>query len=100
VAYLPQPEPNWKWSFTVPVADKWELMDGTTETKSTHTLIAYLEGLFRGQDLVTFTDVDGTVWATNGPGTLVYDLNTVYYDVDGVREADIRITLLEAVETY
>lgn len=100
VAYLPRPEPNWMWTFTVPVTDKWELMDETVETKNTNTLIAYLEGLFRAQQLVTFIDLDGVQWATNGPGALIYDLSTVHYDVESPREADIRITLLEAVETY
>lgn len=101
VAYLPQPEPNWMWTFVVPVADKWTLMDGTIETKNTNSLIAYLEALFRSQDLTTFIDIDGVQWATNGPGVLVYDLNTVHYDVEAPnREADVRVTLLEAVETY
>jgi hypothetical protein len=101
VSYLPQPEPNWMWSFSIPVADKWELMDDTVETKNTNTLIAYLEGLFRSQQLVTFIDIDGVTWATNGPGVLIYDLNTVHYDVEAPnREADVRVTLLEAVETY
>lgn len=100
VAYLPQPEPNWLWSFTIPVADKWELMDGTTEVKDTEALISYLEGLFRSQVLVTFIDADGIQWATNGPGVIIYDMTTVYYDIDATREADIRLTLLEVVETY
>lgn len=100
VAYLPQPEPNWMWSFVVPVSDKWELLDGTTEVKNTNTLITYLEGLFRSQALVEFTDVDGVVWATNGPGTIVYDITVVHYDIENPREADVRITLLESVESY
>jgi hypothetical protein len=75
-------------------------MDETVETKNTNTLIAYLEGLFRSQQLVTFIDIDGVQWATNGPGVLIYDLNTVHYDVEQPREADVRVTLLEAVETY
>ena len=106
-AYLPQPEPNWMWSFTVPVSDAWELLDKTTETKgqngvkTTNQLIAYLEGLFRAGALVTFIDVDGTTWATNGPGVLIYDMSTVQYSIEAPdREGDIRITLLEAVETY
>lgn len=100
VSYLPQPEPNWMWTFSVPVADKWLLIDETEEVKDTNALIAYLEGLFRSQELVTFIDIDGVQWATNGPGTLIYDLTTVHYDVEQPREADIRITLLETVETY
>jgi len=102
VAYLPQPEPNWMWSFVVPVADKWELMDGTTEVKNTNSLIAYLEGLFRTQALQVFVDIDGKQWSTGGqPGVLVYDINVLHYDVERpTREADVRITLLETVETY
>lgn len=99
-AYLPQPEPNWMWSFTIPVTDKWELMDDTTEVKNTATLIAYLDTLYRTQQLVSFTDADGSVWATNGPGVLVYDYQVVYYDITNPREADVRVTLLEAVESY
>jgi hypothetical protein len=100
VSYLPQPEPNWMWTFSIPVTDKWELLDETVETKNTNTLIAYLEGLFRSQQLVTFIDIDGVQWALNGPGVLIYDLSTVHYDIEQPREADVRVTLLEAVETY
>jgi hypothetical protein len=106
VAYLPQPEPNWMWSFTIPIADKWELLDESVEVKgtgcmTTNQLIAYLEGLFRSGSLVTFVDIDGIQWATNGPGVIVYDMSTVHYDIESPnREGDIRITLLESVETY
>ena len=106
-AYLPQPEPNWMWTFTIPVSDKWDLMDDTVEVKgqsgvkTTNQLIAYLEGLFRTQQLVDFIDVDGVSWADDGPGVLVYDLQTVQYSQEAPsREGDVRITLLEAVETY
>jgi hypothetical protein len=100
VAYLPQPEPNWMWTFTIPVADKWELMDDTIEVKSTNALIAYLEGQFRSQSLLTYIDIDGVTWADNGPGVLIYEMSTTHYDVENPREADVRITLLEAVESY
>lgn len=100
VAYLPQPEPNWMWTFTIPVTDKWVLIDNTVETKTTNTLIAYLEGLYRGQAITTFIDIDGVQWATNGPGVIVYDIAIVHYDIEVGREADVRITLLETVETY
>jgi hypothetical protein len=100
VAYLPQPEPNWMWSFSIPIADTWELLDGTSETKNTNALIAYLEGLFRSQQLLTFIDIDGVQWATNGPGTIIYDMSTVHYDIEQPREGDIRVRLLETVETY
>ena len=84
----------------IPVTDKWELLDGTIEVKSTNALIAYIESLFRSQVLIQFTDIDGVGWATNGPGVLIYDMNVMHYDIDQPREADIRLTLLEAVETY
>lgn len=101
VAYLPQPEPGWSWSFVVPVSDKWELRDGSMEQKDTNTLIAYLEGLYRSQQLVEYTDIDGKEWAGPGkPGVLVYDLNVVHYDIENPREADVRVTLLETVENY
>jgi hypothetical protein len=100
VAYLPQPEPGWLWSFTVPIADQWELLDGSLEDKDVNALTAYLEGLFRGQSLVQFTDVDGVVWAPDGPGVLLYDITIVHYDIESPREGDIRIVLLETVEDY
>lgn len=99
VAYLPQPEPNWMWTFTIPVADKWVLLDETTESLNTEGLIAYIENLFRTQSLTTFIDIDGVSWATNGAGVLVYDISTVHFDIEEPKEADIRITLLEVVET-
>ena len=50
---------------------------------------------------MTFTDIDGEPWASGGqPGALVYDINVVHYDIEQPREADVRITLLETVETY
>jgi hypothetical protein len=88
------------WTMVIPVADKWELMDGTVETKNTNALIQYIENLFRTQQLVQFTDIDGAAWAVNGPGALIYDMNVMHYDIDQPREADIRLTLLETVETY
>jgi hypothetical protein len=101
VAYLPQPEPNWMWTFTIPVADKWELMDDTNEVKNTNALIAYLEAQFRGQNLLNFIDIDGVSWATGGAnGVLIYDLTVTHYDVENPREADVRVTLLESVESY
>lgn len=100
VAYLPQPEPNWMWDFTIPMADKWELLDDTIETKDTNALIAYFESLYRTQQLVTFIDLDGVTWASAGPGVLIYDMKIIHYDIEQPREADLRITLLETVETY
>lgn len=100
VAYLPQPEPGWMWHFTIPVSDKWELLDETIEVKSTNALIAYIEGLFRSQVQVAFTDIDGVQWTTTGPGVIVYDLSSVHYDIESPREGDLRITLLETVEGY
>ena len=100
VAYLPQPEPGWLWSFTIPVSDQWELLDETVEVKDTVALINYIEGLFRSQNLVTFTDIDGTVWAPTGPGVLIYDLSSIHYDIETPREGDLRVTLLETVEEY
>jgi hypothetical protein len=88
------------WTMVIPIADKWELLDKTIEVKNTNTLLAYIENLFRTQQLVTFIDIDGVQWATNGPGVLIYDMNIMHYDIEQPREADVRITLLEAIETY
>ena len=100
VAYLPQPEPNWLWTFTIPVSDKWQLMDGTEEVKDTEGLISYFETLFRNQEMVHFIDIDGVEWATVGPGVLIYDMSTVHFDIEDPREADLRVVLLETVESY
>jgi hypothetical protein len=100
VAYLPQPEPNWMWSFTVPVSDKWTLMDGTEEVKDPEALIAYMERLFRNQEMVQFIDIDGVQWAEVGNGAIIYDMVTSHYDIEDPREADLRMTIMETVESY
>lgn len=100
VSYLPQPEPNWMWTFVIPVTDKWELLDKTIVQNDTNALLAYVEDLFRTQQLFGYIDIDGVPWASNGPGVLLYDMNIMHYDIEQPREADLRITLLEAVESY
>lgn len=103
ISYLPQPEPNWQWTFTVPFADKWLLLDGTEETLDANDLINFFAAKFRDQLLVTFTEPNGTVWNSTGHGVLIYDMSIVYYDIDvpgGGLEGDIRFTLLEVVEAY
>jgi hypothetical protein len=106
VRYLPIPEPNWMWDMTLVLSEEQELLDGTVETGiATATKLAALETAFRAQDLVTFTDIDGTLWATDGTaGVLIYDLNERVIMIgpssDGPIEREVRITLIEAVESY
>lgn len=101
VSYIPQPEPNWMWSFTIVLSDSQVLLDGTIDTVSTEAEIAFLEGLYRNKELVTYTEADGTRWESTGsPGVLVYDLVTNLRDLNQPLEGEVTITLLEAVETY
>jgi hypothetical protein len=99
--YLPMPEPNWSWDFSVVITRQNHLLDGSIETPDTEEDFTYLEGLFREGNLIEFTDIDGTVWASDGPGVLMLkfqeDLRFLNSDV---REGEIRLTMLEAVEEY
>lgn len=104
VSYLPQPEPNWMWALTVPVADQMELLDGTVEDVDTSTRLAYFRDLFRQQKLFTFTDITGEQWEVNGSsGVLMYDY-TEDQHLPGIagepEEALCRIILLETAESY
>lgn len=102
VSYLPQGDPNWQWDFIAALAAEVELLDGTTATQDVAGIVARLEAAFRSQELISFTDVDGTVWASSRPGVLMTDyqkdLRYIGPASDGVLEGDVRITLLEAVE--
>ena len=101
INYLPQPEPNWLWDFTIVLAERVQLLDGTEENVDTEAEVLYLEGLFRDGNIIQFTDVDGTLWASDGPGVLMYTFSEDlrYLDTDAI-EGDIRLSLLEAVEAY
>lgn len=105
VRYLPQPEPNWMWDFTIVLSDRQELLDGSIADQDVAARIANLETALRTGNLVHFTDVDGTEWAAGTDrGVLIYDLQQravfVGPDSDGVIEREVRIVLLEAVEAY
>lgn len=110
VSYLPQPEPNWQWSFTIMLADKIELLDGSEGTFDVNAITQYLENAFRAQDLLFFQDVDQSKWVmdqdgiTERSGVLILDfakdLHFIGPASDGSLEGTIRVTLQEAVESY
>lgn len=102
VSYLPIPEPNWLWSFTIVMSEKQELIDGNEETNDTEEEMSFLRNLFRTKQMVHFTDIDGSSWASGGqPGVLPYDIEFRVFDATTQPlEGEITVTLLEAVETY
>lgn len=101
VSYIPVPEPNWMWSFTIILADKLVLLDGTEETVNAETEISFLSELWRTKQLVHFTDAEGGSWANStNPGVLIYDITVALRDLNQPLEGEVTITLLEAVETY
>jgi hypothetical protein len=102
VSYLPVPEPNWIWTFTIVMSEKQVLVDGTEETNDTEEELEFLRTAFRTKQLLHFTDIDSTSWATGGqPGVLIYDIEFRLYDPSSQPlEGDVIVTLLEAVETY
>lgn len=100
VSYLMIPEPNWQWTFTAVIGEKVVQMDGVSEVVDTEATIAYFSTLWRTQSLVDFIDLNGTAWATNGPGVLIYDMQVRVFNTTRPYEAEIMFSLVEAVETY
>lgn len=101
VAYVPVPEPNWLWTFTIVLSDKQVLLDGTEATVDTEAEIAFLNSLYRTKQLVTFTDAEGVQWESTGePGVLVQDAVFILRDLNQPLEGEVTLTILEAVETY
>lgn len=101
VSYLPVVEPNWMWTFTIVLASKLELLDGTVSTVDTEAELAFLRDSYRTKQLLNFADADGTVWASGGQaGVLIYDLTFHLLDLNQPLEGEVQVTLLEAVETY
>lgn len=101
VSYLPMPEPNWMWTFTIVLNESQQLVDGTTGAVDTEAEIAFLSAMYRTKELVNFVDVDGTSWAAAGnDGVLVYDAMFWLADLTQPLEGEVQITLLEAVESF
>lgn len=102
VSYLPVPEPNWMWQFTIVLSERQQLMDGTTATVDTEAELAYLKTMYRTKQLVTFQDAEGDSWASVGgfPGVLIQDMSVALRDLTQPLEGEVNVTLLEAVETY
>lgn len=101
VSYIPVPEPNWLWTFTILLPEKIELLDETVETIDTESELAFLSALYRTKQMVNFVDVDGTSWAAAGnAGVLLYDCTFWQPDLTQPLEGEVQVTLLEAVESF
>jgi len=104
VRYLPVPEPNWQWDMTLILSDTQELLDGTEQEPTLADKLSNLEDSFRAQELVHFTDIDGTEWVTGGPGVLIRDVQSrvpfIGPSSDGEYEREVVVSLIEAVEAY
>ena len=105
VSYLPQPEPNWLWEFSILLASEQEMLDGNTQIVDTNAVFAALERMFRSQEFVYYQDVDQSEWQTGGrKGVLIYDFvedKTFIGPVsEGTHEGRVRVQLVEAVEAY
>lgn len=100
VSYIPIPEPNWMWTFTIVLSASQAAMDGSTLTVDTEAEMLFLENLLRTKALVTFIDIDGKTWASNGAGVLIYDMDMRVGQLTQPLEGEVVVTLLEAVETY
>jgi hypothetical protein len=101
VSYLPIPEPNWMWSFTIVLSEQQTLLDGSVGSMNTESELAFLSGLERAKALVTFTDAEGGLWASGGqPGVMIYGMSVALRDLGQPLEGEVTVTLLEAVETY
>ena len=90
------------WTMTILLAERIEKQDGTLPdlTYDTEAEMVFLEDLYRNKQLVTYIDIDGVQWATNGPGVLVHDIEFRVAQFSQPLEGEVVITLLEAVESY
>lgn len=106
VSYLPMPEPNWMWEMVLVCSNKQEYLDGTVNDVDAAADMAYIDALFRSQEMFDFTDLDGSVWAVGGAkGCILYDMTRTtaispYPAAESGLEGDIRVVILEAVESY
>lgn len=103
VSFLPNPEPNWMWDFTMVLAEKVQLLDGTVATVDVDAARSAIETAIRTQQLVEFTDIDGTVWSDAGvPGVLIQDATFsapfIGPSSDGDIEYTVQLRMLEAIE--
>lgn len=100
VSYLPLPDPNWMWTFTIVLNETHTLLDGTSETITPQNYLDALSAAFRAQILLAFTDAEGDQWATDGSGgVLIYDMTVNLRNLEQPIEGEVQITLLEATET-
>ena len=91
--YLPQPEPNWVYDLSVVYAERVLLMDDVVDTQSMDTARATLAEYFRDQDIISFTDIDGS-----SIDALIWEYNEDYH-VPGKagepKEGVLRMSILE-----
>ena len=102
VSYIPIPEPNWLWTFTILLVEKIVLMDGTVETMDPEDEANLLKGMYRNKALVNFVDPFGRSWASSDqPGVMIHDMTLWHPDLTTQPvEGEVQVTLLAAVETY
>lgn len=100
VSYVPLPEPNWLWTFTIVLSELQEGVDGVSRAVDTEAEMSYLSGLHRTKELVKYVDIDGERWTASGPGVLIYDIEFRVAQMTQPLEGEVVITLLEAVEEY
>ncbi len=100
VSYLPIPEANWMWTFTIVLSALQENAFGLTEGRDTEALIAKLSDAFRSKAMLSFTDAEGGQWSASGvPGVIIYDFRLWLPDLTHPLEGELNLTLLEAIET-
>lgn len=100
VSYLPLPEPNWMWTFTIVLPLQQKLLDGTTETVDTEAELAFLSSTYRTKAMIVFQDIDGTYWSSStAEGTIIYDLIVWVPNIHSTLEGEVQVTLLESLET-
>lgn len=105
VRYLPIPEPNWVWEMTAVLSDKQELLDLTIEEPDNETKVAALRAAFRAQNLVYYRDVNGEEYMEGGrPGVRIDNMEELLPHLGpssaGALEYEVRLTLIEAVDSY
>lgn len=106
VSYLPLPEPNWMWEMVIVNANEQQWLDGSVNTVDSKTAMEYLDNLYRNQEMFTFIDLDGVEWAVSGnKGCIMYDITRIPAvpaepAASNVLEGDVRVVILEAIESY
>jgi PKD repeat protein len=93
VSYMMMPDPQWLWEFVVPVAERQHLLDDTTIDQDPEAILEAFRAMYRDQQIVQFTDIEGSVWEV-----LVYGYDEAVPQTIRDIEGEVRFTLLEALE--